>query len=132
MLFLIICFAIGCSGVSVTKHPQSDLNIHAVCMAYMDSIQPNGKGPLNIEPIKKALRDAGKNPEETLISPNDGLAYGIVWGLNPQSDNSKIMVFEKKGKDGKRQVVDMRRNPFYLTEEEFKKAPFPNGFDPEK
>ena len=81
---------------------------------------------------KKDLRDAGKNPDETLISPNDGLAYGIVWGLNPQSDNSKIMVFEKKGKDGKRQVVDMRRNPFYLTEEEFKKAPFPNGFDPEK
>ena len=74
-------------------------------MAYMDSIQSNGKGPLDIEPIKKALRDAGKNPDETLISPNDGLPYGIVWGLNPQSDNSKIMVFEKKGKDGKRQVV---------------------------
>jgi hypothetical protein len=126
----------GCFGGPVkTELPKPDANLNLIANAYTDAVQPNGNGPADLEQLKKAIanitRVVGGNPDEVLVSPNDGLPYVIVYNAKLRGgDAPSVIAYERKGKDGKRQVVDLRRLPYYVTDDEFKKFKFPASHKP--
>lgn len=136
-LFLLTLSATaGCSSSPVkTELAKPEANLNSVAMAYTDAIQANGNGPANAEQLKKALAVTapvtGIQPDEVLISPNDGEPFVVIWNIKMNAGGTPIIAYERKGKDGKRLVVDLRKIPYYVTEAEFKKLSFPAGHKPE-
>jgi hypothetical protein len=129
---LIVPLAMGCkshkeAGGSLAPSeftPEAEAILH-VGQAYRDAYTALKRPPASVKDLKPYLAKFG-DPEKVLISPSDGQPYEITWGVVPgrPPQNIKISPFllcEKKGKDGKRYVLDFTFRVRCLTEEEFEK-----------
>jgi hypothetical protein len=99
-------------------------------MAYIDATEKLGHPPKNVEELKPYLKEFG-NPEELLISPNDGEPYVVVWGVDTSRGGPteyqgmwQIIAYEKKGTGGKRAVTDVRGRPLTVPEADFQQLKF--------
>lgn len=126
----------GCSGcgngsnVYVVPLSASETRLRDLVLGYMDAHQRLGRGPKSAEELKPDLARFG-NPDELLVSPNDGEPYVVVWGVDPSGGGPTdyqgmwpIIAYEKKGSGGKRAVVDTRGRPLTVPDEDFSKLKF--------
>jgi hypothetical protein len=107
-----------------------------VALAYSEAFSRLGRGPKDAEELKPFLKEFG-NPDELLISPNDGQPYVIVWGANPTRGGPTeyqqmfpILAYESAGTGGKRALTDIRGRPLTVPNEDFSKLTFVAGHKP--
>ena len=121
---LAVIVLIGCSN---DKKPaeltQDEEAIKNVGLAYRDASNHLKRGPANVHELKPYLKKYG-DPEQILVSPNDGQPYEIVWGIIPlrQSQDAfskRFLAYEKTGKDGKRYALDFMMKVHHLSDTEF-------------
>jgi hypothetical protein len=127
----------GCgSDTNVVPLTKAEKDLSSIAMAFMDAHGRLGHGPKNAEELKPFLKDFG-NPDELLVSPNDGQPYVVVWGANPTQGGPTdyqgmwpIIAYESKGAGGRRAVTDIRGRPLTVPEADFPKLKFAGGHKP--
>jgi hypothetical protein len=126
----IVLGGIGLPGCSrepvVVGSPKEFQNVIFIAQAYLDAAESKQGPPKNVDELLPYLKPLG-NPDEVLVSPNDGLPYAIVWGAKP---GRYPIAYEQKGKDGKRICVDARMMPWWATDEQFARMRFPPDHKP--
>jgi hypothetical protein len=129
MVLLASLTGCGSSGVKVVPLSDSEKKLTHVALAYLDAHSRLGHAPKNAEELKPFLKVFG-DPDDLLISPNDGQPYVVVWGANPAGGPTEykgmfpILAYEQKGTGGKRAVTDIRGRPLTVPEEDFQKLTF--------
>ena len=129
---------VGCTAKPVVKEDETAADLLHIAGAYQTIISGGAPPPRELEQIKKVLADfhkANLNPpaEEVLTSSRDGQPYVVILGAQLGSVSSDdILIYEKKGLEGKRYVLLMSRDVRQLTDEEFAQAKFAMGHRPEK
>jgi hypothetical protein len=93
-----------------------------VGQAYRDASAALKRGPKGIDELKPYLKKYG-DPEQLLVSPNDGQPYHIVWGVTPSrpsqnAQKQRFLLYEQSGKGGKRYALDFMLRPHHLTDRE--------------
>jgi hypothetical protein len=134
---LLLLVLTGCRrGPDVVAFSEAEKNLTKVAMAYSDAHGRLGHGPKNAEELKPFLKPFG-DPEELLVSPNDGQPFVVVWGANPTGGGPTpykgmfpILAYEKEGKGGRRAVTDVRGRPMTVPDEDFSKLTFVRGHKP--
>jgi hypothetical protein len=118
----------GCSPKPVIVGSSKEFqNLIFIAQAYIDAADGKlGRPPNNVDELKPFLEGMG-DPNEILVSPNDGLPYVIVWGVKP---GRSPIAYEQQGKDGQRIVVGSNLMPWRVTEEGFSRLRFPPGQKP--
>jgi hypothetical protein len=141
---LACCAAAGCGGRHTGKplDPASQ-QLRNIGYAYELATMRLDRPPLRraeLLPFLKKEEDpenpaARADPTDIFRSANDGEEFVIHWGLdvravNPAGHPSKVPVlaYEKRGKDGKRFILQHVRIVRKVTDEELAKLPFPPGF----
>jgi hypothetical protein len=127
----------GCgSGPKVLPLSNAELHLAHVAAAYSEAQDQLGHPPKNAEEIKPYLKEFG-NPDELLVSPNDGQPYVIIWGVDMSRGGPTdykgmwaILAYEQKGSGGKRIVTDTRGRPLTVPEEDFSKLTFAGRHKP--
>jgi hypothetical protein len=82
------------------------------------------------EPV--AAKDV-RTVEDVMRSESDGEEFVIHWGVDyrgPRGFKAPLLAYEKRGKDGRRYVLQGARTVRQVTNEEFAELPFPPGFNP--
>jgi len=121
---LALLFLSGCSSSKpITELSKEEQAISLVGRAYRDASMALRRGPKSIQELKPYLKKYG-DPDQSLVSPNDGQPYQIVWGLTParparSAVDNPILAYEQTGKDGKRYVLDYMLKVHHLTDKEF-------------
>src|SRR5262249_31122900 len=89
----------GCSATSqVTELPPGEKNLRIVARAYTRAAQALGRSPRDAEELKPFLKDYG-NPDELLVSPNDGKPYVIVASVDVKKPRgTPVLAYEQEGK----------------------------------
>jgi hypothetical protein len=127
--FLACCWGAGCGpGKPVeVSSPASYQNLKSISLAYFDATAKLGRPPGNLNDLMPFLKKQG-DPAVLLRSPDDGKDYTILWGVDVRAAKPPypVLAYEQEGKDGKRFVLE-GRNVARVTNDEFKKAPFPPG-----
>jgi hypothetical protein len=126
----------GCSGCWGDSKPHivplsaSEERLRDITLAYMEANEKLGRGPKNADELKPHLTRFG-NPDELLVSPNDGEPYVIVWGVDTSRGGPtdyqgmwQILAYEKKGAQGKRAVTDTRGRPLTIPEGDLSQLKF--------
>jgi hypothetical protein len=129
-LALLVALA-GCgSDTDVVKFSNAEQELTCVAMAYGDAHSKLGRGPKDAEELKPFLKTFG-DPDDLLVSPNDGQPYVIVWGVDPSRGGPTdykqmfpILAYEAAGSKGKRAVTDVRGRPMLIPSEDFSKLTF--------
>jgi hypothetical protein len=126
----------GCSkSVEVVPLTAAEKALTTVAMAYMDAHQGLGRGPKDADELKPYLKTFG-DPEQLLISPNDGEAFVIVWGADPGRGGPDeigmfpILAYERKGRGGRCAVTDIRGRPLTVAASDLAKLTFVRGHKP--
>jgi hypothetical protein len=124
---LAVILVIGCSSAKPsheepTKEEQAILNVG---QAYRDAANALRRAPNSEQEIKPYLKQYG-DPDQLLVSPNDGQHYQFSWGITPGKPSREALarpyiVYEKSGKDGKRCAVDIMLKVRHLSDSEFEK-----------
>jgi hypothetical protein len=130
-LLLLLAGLTGCgSGVKVVPLSKAEKALSVIAMAYGEAHSRLGRGPKNADELKPFLKEFG-DPEELLISPNDGQAYVVVWGVDPTRGGPTeyqqmfpILAYERKGTGGQRALTDIRGRPLTVPEGDFPKLTF--------
>jgi hypothetical protein len=142
----------GCSRGAPKKNTTlADLN--TIARAYASATDELGHPPRSKEeflPYLKAALAEERNPgqaadsdepvaaadvrkvEDVMRSESDGEEFVIHWGVDyrgPRSLKAPVLAYEKRGKDGRRYVLQGLR-PRSVKDEEFADLPFPPGFNP--
>lgn len=136
--FGMVCFALGAAGLvgcssQTVEHPPVHQNLKKIGIAYIQATEKLNRAPANLKDLMPFLKDQG-DPDQLLKSPGDGENFVIVWNVDHRAYASKgeqlpVIVYEKTGSDGMRYVLRVNRT-LRLTNEEFQKAPFPQGHKP--
>jgi hypothetical protein len=122
---------IGCSSATnrgeLSKEEQAIVN---VALAYQDASNALQRGPASEQELKPYLKKYG-DPDQLLVSPNDGQHYQFTWGIIParptkNAVGKRFLVYEKTGKDGKRYAVDLMLKVYHLNDSEFTNSQGPN------
>jgi hypothetical protein len=114
----------GCSSNKPPHEPSKEEDaIQLVGRAYRDASLALKRGPTNLQELKPYLKKYA-DPDKSLVSPNDGQPYQIVWGLMPSRParslmEQSVLAYEQTGKDGKRYVLDCMLKVHHLSEKEF-------------
>jgi hypothetical protein len=109
LLIAVCCWPFaGCSCSSVQEiksTPEVDrlLNLQS---AYDLAYNATNRPLKDFEELRPHLRDV-QDPNKDLVSPNDGLPYVIVYGVERRNFNNGVPIFayEQQGKAGIRRVV---------------------------
>src|SRR5262245_17207378 len=73
----------GCGAkTDVVPLTDSEKRLTYVALAYVDAHSALGRAPKSADELKPHLKQFG-NPDELLVSPNDGQTYGVAWGADP-------------------------------------------------
>ncbi len=123
----------GCGGcgtsVNVIPLTKAENALSKVALAYTDATGQLGHPPKNAEELKPFLKPFG-NPDELLVSPNDGQPYVVVWGAQPSGGPTEykgmwfILAYERQGAGGKVAVTDVRGRPMTVPVEDLPKLTF--------
>ena len=126
----VLCLG-GCGkGGGKTRNPTEE-RLYKIGKAYRDTCFRLETAPKSFDEIKPSLE--GDIPEDLLVSPNDGQAFVIIWGVNvnnlvPSRNNPFTVIgYERIGVDGTRYVLRAPLGIVKMTDEEFEKANFPPG-----
>ncbi len=128
----------GCSsGVHVVPLTPAEQELANLVAACMDAEEKLSRPPKSAEELKPFLQRFG-DPKDllTLTSPNDGEPYTVVWGaalVGGPTDYEgmfPIIAYERKGKGGKRAVVDVRGRPLTVPQGDFSRLTFVRGHKP--
>lgn len=127
----------GCgTGPHVVPLSKAEQALTFVALAYGEAHSRLGHGPKDAEELKPFLKEFG-NPDELLVSPNDGQPFVVVWGVNPTRGGPTeykqmfpILAYEQKGTSGKRALTDIRGRPMTVPEKDFPKLTFVGGHKP--
>ena len=132
--WLVLALA-GCGRGGTGKLDPSMQNLQKIAVAYAQATTHLNRPPQNLNDLMPSLKQQG-DPAEILRSPDDGEPYVILWGVDfrkpPSSggDPSVVFAYEKQGRGGTRHVLRMPTRVVLLTDDEFRKAPFPPGQQP--
>jgi hypothetical protein len=135
LLALVASTGCGGSGPNVVPLTKAEKALTFVALAYSEAHSRLGRGPKNAEEIKPFLKEFG-NPDELLVSPNDGQPYVVVWGANPRGGPTDykqmfpILAYESKGIRGRRALTDVRGRPLTIPQADFSKLTFVGGHKP--
>jgi len=138
LLILLTSALTGCgsSGANVVPLTAAEQDLTYIAMAYGDAHSKLGRGPKNADELKPFLQAFG-NPDDLLVSPNDGQPYVIVWGVDPSRGGPTeykqmfpILAYEQKGTWGKRAVTDVRGRPMTVPDADIPKLTFVGGHKP--
>jgi hypothetical protein len=78
---LLVAVLGGCGPKThVVPFSQAEKNLSLVAAAYTDAFSRLGHSPKGADELKPFLKTFG-NPDEVLVSPNDGQPYVVVWGV---------------------------------------------------
>jgi hypothetical protein len=128
----------GCwsSDPKVLPLTESEKNLTNIALAYVDAHSELRHGPKNADELKPFLKVYG-DPDQLLVSPNDGESYVVVWGADPSRGGPTeykqmfpIIAYERKGTGGRRAVTDIRGRPMTVPDEDFPKLKFVGGHKP--
>src|SRR5262245_28454130 len=75
----------GCGPSSdpyVVPLTTAEKQLTSIAMAYTDAHGRLGRAPQNAEELRPYLKAFG-DPDELLVSPNDGKPFVVIWGKNP-------------------------------------------------
>ena len=137
-LLLLLASLVGCFSKEPKVVPLtgSETNLKNIVLAYMDAHESLHHPPKNAEELKPFLKRFG-DPDQLLISPNDGEPYVVIWGADlsrggptPYKQMFPIFAYEKKGTGGQRAVTDVRGRPLTVPDEDFPKLTFAAGHKP--
>jgi hypothetical protein len=135
-LLVLILVPAGCgTGPNVIPLTKSEKSLTFIALAYGEAHARLGHGPKSAEELKPFLKEFG-NPDELLVSPNDGEPYVVVWGANPTGGPTEykqmfpILAYENKGTRGKRALTDIRGRPMTVPNEDIAKLRFVAGHKP--
>src|SRR5262245_54985762 len=134
---LLVSALAGCgTGPNVIPLTKAEKSLTFIALAYGECHARLGHGPKSAEELKPFLKEFG-NPDELLVSPNDGQPYVVVWGANPTRGGPTeykqmfpILAYENKGTRGKRALTDIRGRPMTVPEEDMPKLTFVAGHKP--
>lgn len=134
---LVLAHATGCggSGPNVVPLSKAEKALTFVALAYGEAHARLGRGPKDADELKPFLKEFG-NPDELLVSPNDGQPFIVVWGANPRGGPTEykqmfpILAYESKGTRGRRALTDIRGRPLTVPQEDFPKLTFVGGHKP--
>jgi hypothetical protein len=136
LLLLLLILVTGCGGPDVLPLSPVEKQLSQVAMAYGDAHGQLGRGPKNAEELKPFLKRFG-DPDELLVSPNDGEPLVVIWEADPSRGGPTeykgmfpILAYEKTGKGGKRAITDIRGRPMTIPEGDFSKLTFVRGRKP--
>lgn len=137
MMGLLFALTAGCGSREPHVVPLSKAEnaLSKVVMAYQRGENKLGRPPRDAEEIKSFLKDYG-NPDELLVSPNDGQPYVVIWGARPDGGPTEykglrpILAYEKSGAGGRRVVVDVTGHPMTIPNEDFPKLKFAGRHKP--
>jgi len=120
---------VGCPGPAVVKTvPKTYDNLTKISYAYRKATDTLNRAPNSLNELLPYLKEHGEDTAAFLKSADDNEDFVILWGVDYRTAVPiPVMVHEKHGKGGKRQVL-RGHNIFELTDEEFKAAPFPAGY----
>jgi hypothetical protein len=120
----------GSSDPKVVPLTASEQKLTHVALAYREAHSRLHHGPKDADELKPFLKEFG-DPEELLVSPNDGEPYVVVWGVDPTRGGPTpyqgmwpILAYERKGTGGKRAITDIRGVPKTVPAEDFPKLTF--------
>jgi hypothetical protein len=123
----------ACSNAESEKEAESEVNrLNDIQAAYMECIEKTDAPPAGPEEFAKYVPD-GVDADSLFTSTRDGHPYIIHWGLDfrgHQGQQPLVLGYEQKGKDGNRYVWT-GFGVLEMSDEEFSKADFPPGKDPE-
>jgi hypothetical protein len=98
--------------------PKATHNIHYVVTGYVEAEARLGHPPKNAEELKPFLKIFG-DPDEVLVSPNDGLPFVVRYGTKVGGVGGfPIVAYEQKGQDGKRYVANTQVRVWQVTDDE--------------
>jgi len=126
----------GCSpSVHVLPLTKAEKGLSFVVVAYQEAHNKLGRAPKNADELKPFLKEFG-NPDELLVSPNDGEPFVVVWGATPAGAPTgykgmwQIIAYEQKGTGARRVICDVRARPMTVPEDDFGKLTFVGGHKP--
>ena len=122
----------GCNSTTNSDVSLPNQNLRMIGQAYTQATDKLNRGPANLQELMPYLEKLG-DPTNILRSANDGEEFVILWKVDYRTAengaNPPVTAYEKKGRNGKRQVLKVR-SIFQMTDEDFKQAPFPAGHTP--
>jgi hypothetical protein len=99
---------IGCSCSQVQEiKPTAEVDLLQKLQSAYDLAYNQVGRPLKDFSELKPFLDGIDDPEKQLVSPNDGLPYVIVYGVDRQdfSKGVPVYAYEQKGRNGVRRVI---------------------------
>lgn len=136
---LFVMAALGCGQPTVVEKTGGDTggaNLLALNNFYVKAAAQLKHPPRNLAELKSGSKSQG-DLEAVLKSPVDGEPYVIIWGVDHaapkgvQGGLSVVLAHERKGAGGMRWVLTTT-GVNKLTEEQFRAANFPVGYQPAK
>jgi hypothetical protein len=134
---LVILFLTGCLVKSGPREDETTMDMRHIARVF-ESIQGfYNRPPKDLEEIKKYLTDyhtdgLNEPADKVLTSSRDGEPYVIIIGSQFGTGmGDEIVMYEKRGAEGKRYVMFTDRSVRQLTDDEFKQATFAKGHRPE-
>jgi hypothetical protein len=128
----------GCSQPTVVekKVDPTQQQLILIGAAYQQYTYTKEAPPSKAEDLTQFIKDLGGN-DTTWTSTRDGQPFVIVWNLDLRqpptwAKSTPVLVYEKKGINGKRFVRTVMGSVEELSEQEFAAASFPPGHAPEK
>jgi hypothetical protein len=126
----------GCSSGTVEiKGDTGGANLGKIGIAYARATDRLGRPPRNPDELKRALQTEFGEADTYLVSPNDGQAYQIIWGVDiyrAEPEGAVVVAYEKRGVKGKRYVLTVGIAVRAMNDDAFAKAHFPNGHVPSR
>jgi hypothetical protein len=138
LLALVVIGLGGCGQKTyVVPFSQAEKNLGFVAAAYTDAFSRLGHSPKDADELKPFLKPFG-NPDELLVSPNDGQPFVVVWGApDPTQGRATsykgmfpILAYERTGTNGMRAIADIRGRPMLVPEADLQTLTFVGGHKP--
>ncbi len=126
LLCSICIIVIGCNRSTVGKVDLTYQNLTQISHAYYEFTEKASRPPTSWNDLKPHLTEFG-DPAKIMISTNDNPEIVVYWNVqvNPGTP-IPVIAHEKSSTKGKRLVLE-GKVIHELTDEEFKKKPFPPG-----
>ena len=103
--------------------------LHKIGLAINEATARLGQPPSNLADLRPFLEEQG-DPDRLLVSPVDGQAYVLLWGVDVRSAGyGTVLGYERYGAGGRRFVLTAS-SVVQLTDDELSRADFPAGHRP--